>query len=282
VQKHVGGQKMYNSDSTYAKFIEAFGTTHSFQTFCDKGLNRKITKQFHGTLKEHIDELCHLNRQGAGVFFTVNETDLLGRTTKNIKKVRAVFIDLDGTPLPNRFNLHPNFILNTSPSKFHCYWLVKDMPLESFKLYQEALAIKFDSDPKVKDLPRVMRCAGFFHNKDEPYPIRIIQSHKVDTHYTMEEIKVGLELKRPQKFIASVKYNPPTYKDKYSGTYKYGASKGDRHEALVKMLVAIRKRGESIDYARNEALTFAKSCNPPENIREVLFQVNDIWSRYGS
>ena len=56
--------------------------------------------------------------------------------------------------------------------------------------------------------------------------------------------------------------------------------RGDRHAALVKMLIAIRKRGESEDYAREEALKFANACNPPENHNEVLFQVKDIWSRY--
>jgi hypothetical protein len=40
-----------------------------------------------------------LNREGAGVFVTVNETDLKGRTAKNITSVRAVFVDLDGAPL---------------------------------------------------------------------------------------------------------------------------------------------------------------------------------------
>jgi hypothetical protein len=46
------------------------------------------------------------------------------------------------------------------------------------------------------------------------------------------------------------------------------------------MLIAIRKRGESMEYANEEALKFANACNPPENHNEVLFQVKDIWNRY--
>ena len=57
-------------------------------------------------------------------------------------------------------------------------------------------------------------------------------------------------------------------------------TKGDRHAALVRMLIAIRKRGESIDYAMAEALAFAASCNPPESNAEVQFQVRDIYARY--
>ena len=95
-----------------------------------------------------------------------------------------MFIDLDGTPLPDKFDLKPNFILSTSPEKYHCYWLVNDMPLESFTLYQQALAAKFNSDPVVKDLPRVMRVAGFYHNKSKPYPIKVIGAQGIDTPYS--------------------------------------------------------------------------------------------------
>ena len=59
-----------------------------------------------------------------------------------------------------------------------------------------------------------------------------------------------------------------------------GSSQGDRHENLIKMLIAIKLRGESYDYARNEAIKFADRCNPPEDHKEVLFQLDDIWKRY--
>ena len=46
------------------------------------------------------------------------------------------------------------------------------------------------------------------------------------------------------------------------------------------MLIAIRKRGESYEYAKLEAETFGKLCSPPENPKEINFQLNDIWKRY--
>lgn len=267
----------YNDQSHYGMFLEYFGDTHSFQTFDDKTVNKKLIKQVHGTLEQNFDLLAELNKKGAGVFFTVNETNLQGRTTKHIQKVRAVFIDLDGTPLPKKFDVIPNLIVNTSPNKYHCYWIVKDMPMESFSLYQQALASKFNSDPKVKDLPRVMRVAGFFHHKKKPHPIRIVQCTD-PSPYSMAEIREGLGLKRPEK--KTFKYETSQYQGKYTGSLKYGCGEGDRHETLVKMLIAIRLRGEPFEYAKQEALEFAKLCNPPENPNEVLFQLNDIWKRY--
>jgi len=271
------GQIFYTNCSHYYDFLDCFGSHHTFQTFCDKGKDRSLIKQFHGTIKEHFYSLAELNRKGAGIFFTVNETDLKGRTTDNIKRVRAVFIDLDGVPLPQEFNLLPHVIVNTSPGKYHAYWIVEDVPLVSFSLFQEALANKFKSDPKVKDLPRVMRVAGFYHNKNKPYPIKIHQLASRVEPYTRKEIKESLGLKRPEKKIYT---QPVKFNGEYKGTFKYGASKGDRHEQLVKILVAIRKRGETYEYAKKEALEFARSCVPPENPREVMFQLNDIWKRY--
>ena len=269
----------FSENSHYSMFLDYFGQHHSFQTFDDKGINKRLTKQLHGTIKTHFNELAELNSKGAGVYFTVNQTNGLGRTTKNIHKIRSVFIDLDGTPLPEKFNVIPSLVVNTSPNKYHCYWLVKDMPLETFTLYQQALAAKFNSDPVVKDLPRIMRVAGFYHQKKKPYPTKIIQCTN-DEPYTMKEIREGFELKRPEQRVFKTNYEPSTYKGKYTGTLRYGINAGERHAQLVKILVAIKKRGETYDYAKSEAIEFARSCVPPENENEVMFQLNDIWRRY--
>ena len=89
----------YSELSHYHSFMEYFGDKITFQTFDDKVKNKKLIKQLHGSLQKHFKTLTRLNKQGAGIFFCVNETDLEGRSTKNIKNIRAVFIDLDGTPL---------------------------------------------------------------------------------------------------------------------------------------------------------------------------------------
>jgi len=276
----IGSAMGIESNSHCEIFLSGFGDTHSFQTFDDKGKNRSLIRQFHGSFKEHKDSLADLNKKGAGVFFTVNQTDLKGRTTQNVNKVRAVFIDLDGSPLPEEFEIEPHFILETSPKKYHCYWLVVDMPLQTFPLYQSALAERFNSDPKVKDLPRVMRVAGFHHHKKTPFPIKLIQVSMMDA-YKMEEIKNNFNLKRPMIRHSTTNFTPSMYKGKYTGTLRYGMAEGDRHQTLVKMLIAIGKRGETFEYAKNEAIRFARLCTPPENENEVLFQLNDIWKRYG-
>ena len=269
----------YTENSHYHTFIRYFGQEHSFQTFCDKGKNKALIKQVHGTLEEHFKTLAQLNLKGAGVFFTVNETDLKGRTTEHIKKVRALFIDLDGSPLPNfkELKLFPNIIVKSSEGKYHCYWLVKDCPLESFSLYQQALATRFNSDPKVKDLPRVMRVAGFYHNKQWSQPVRVEQMFG-DDPCSIQDLKKYYDVKKPE--VKEFDYSPSLYKGQYTGTLRYGTDEGDRHGQLVKILIAIRMRGESYEYLKNEGLEFGKNCKPQEDPKEIMFQVNDIWKRY--
>lgn len=170
-------QKNGNPEAT--KFLNLIAGKESitFQTFDDKKVLRDVTltRIFHGSLEQYQNTLTELNENGAGIFFTVNTTDLKGRGTKNILKVRALFIDLDGAPLDPVFSapLKPNIVIETSPGRFHVYWLVDGVPLENFSLVQKRLIQRFNADPAVHDLPRVMRLPGFFHLKKEPFLVHI-------------------------------------------------------------------------------------------------------------
>jgi hypothetical protein len=110
------------------------------------------------------------------VFVTVNETDGKGRATTNIVRVRATFVDLDGAPLEpvTTHRIPPHIVIESSPDRWHAYWLTVDCPLKDFKIAQKRLASQFNGDPSVCDLPRVMRLPGFLHQKGEPFMTKII------------------------------------------------------------------------------------------------------------
>lgn len=156
----------------------------TFQTFDDDKVrkNMGMARVLHGTLSQHWDELALLNQRGAGIFIMVNQGDGIihpgdktCRTAKNVEAVRAVFADLDGAPLePVLKALPPDIVIESSPERYHTYWLTNDCPLGEFTQRQKQIALKFSSDPKVCDLPRVMRMPGFFHQKDTPFMTRII------------------------------------------------------------------------------------------------------------
>ena len=152
----------------------------TFQTFDDdsKRKDSKLVKVLHGTLDQHATALTKLSAQGAGIFVTVNETDGRGRRAENIVRVRSVFVDLDGSPLDPVIGSEPKpqIVTETSPDRWHCYWRVKNLPLDQFTIMQKALIERFGGDPAVHDLPRVMRLPGFVHRKGEPYLSRILST----------------------------------------------------------------------------------------------------------
>ncbi|MEQ1953399.1 DNA-primase RepB domain-containing protein [Mesorhizobium yinganensis] len=154
----------------------------TFQTFDDvmsadgkKRGNKRLATVLHGSLDQHVETLKDLNRKGAGIFVTVNETNGEGRTSADIIRVRAVFVDLDGAPLEpvERYVCTPHIIVGTSEGKWHAYWRVEGMALDEFGGVQAALIKLFNADKTVTDLPRVMRLPGFYHKKGPPQRVSI-------------------------------------------------------------------------------------------------------------
>ena len=156
----------------------------TFQTFDDRKGRKSpsLARVLHGTLDEHFVQLTRLQQQGAGAFVMVNRGDGLVhsgektcRTAKNVVAVRSLFVDLDGVPLkPVLKACRPDIVVESSPGRYHGYWLTDDCRLDEFSQHQKLIAQKFNGDPSVHDLPRVMRLPGCIHQKAEPFMTRII------------------------------------------------------------------------------------------------------------
>ena len=139
----------------------------------------------HGTFGEHSPALESLNRNGAGIFVMPNEGDgeikpgaITCRTQANVTRVRALFADLDGALLEliMAVDAPPDLIVETSPRRWHVYWLVNNCELHEFSDLQRSLATRFGGDPAVCDLPQVMRLPGFWHLKSEtPFLSRLVE-----------------------------------------------------------------------------------------------------------
>jgi RepB DNA-primase N-terminal domain len=157
----------------------------TFQSFTDcpnkreeykaKGVRDPLARILHGSLDAYWNTLIVLSAAGAGIFLVINETDLRGRATANIVGVRAYFVDLDGSYLANlgRLGLLPHLVTQSSPGRYHAYWLVVGATPEEFRSTQQRLAKLMDGDPTVCDLPRVMRLAGFPHQKNPAQPFLV-------------------------------------------------------------------------------------------------------------
>lgn len=167
----------------------------TFQTFDDSAAKRREMAQvMHGTLDECAIRLQRLNDAGAGVFVTVNETDGRGREYSNIVRVRALFVDLDGAPIePVRDGpLAPHLVVESSPGRWHAYWLVEGVALEQFRPLQRGLIARFGGDKVCVDLPRVMRLPGFVHRKAEPFQTRVADYNALPP-YSLAEVLEAFE-----------------------------------------------------------------------------------------
>lgn len=159
--------------------LDPSARSFTFQVF-DDGPDKKkeLARTLIGSLSEVIDFLEEYSAQGAGVFVTVNETNGSGRKAKDIIRVRALFVDLDGAPLQplldeTKFPT-PDMVVESSPARWHAYWFVEGLSLEDFSWAQKALIQRYGADPAIHDLPRVMRVPGFLHRKGADFSVRII------------------------------------------------------------------------------------------------------------
>jgi hypothetical protein len=247
-----------------------------FQTFSDRD-ETKVKKTNgepydplahirHGSLEHHGRELQRLNRGAAGIFVTVNTTNGHGRKAENVIRVRAVFVDLDGTLLPKTWGLEPHLIIESSPGRFHAYWRVSDCPLERFTSIQKAIAARFGGDPSVHDLPRVMRLPGFLHQKREPFLTRIVHENPVQP-YTLAEIITGLGL----DLNGGTRTGPKATDDGR-------IPEGGRNIHLASLAGSMRRRGMS-PAAIEAALLIenAERCDPPlpqDEVRGIAISVS--------
>lgn len=184
----------------------------TWQTFDDSPEKlRNMARIIHGRFNEVENELAQMNAAGGGIFVTVNETNFRGRTKTDIVRVRAAFIDHDAGDL-RPFAAPPSIVV-ASAAGLHAYWLLDGLwsgveTSEIFANLQHRLALYYGSDPKVCDLPRVMRVPGFYHRKRKPRMVRLldVQPHR----YMVSELVSAHPIPPAPE---DVPRHPPTWSD---------------------------------------------------------------------
>lgn len=153
----------------------------TFQTFDDSDQKRQHLARVlhcHGRFDEIAPTLADLNNKGAGVFLMVNRGNLAGRNTACVTALRALFIDADNIPFPDTFHRTPDLFVCRDETHWHAYWLLPpSVALEAFREGQLRMAAHYGTDPKINDLPRVMRVPGFMHHKSNPTLVRLEHPH---------------------------------------------------------------------------------------------------------
>ena len=138
-------------------------------------------------------------QRGIGVFVTINETDFKGRSSKNIVRTRALFVDADSNEQAGRcvetFAAHrtPPSMAVESGRGWHFYFCA-EVPRDQFSRLQTSLIDKVGTDPAVKDLPRVMRLPGTLHLKDPTKPRLVKLSSDRKPRPQLEFFRIGRKI----------------------------------------------------------------------------------------
>lgn len=153
---------------------------HTFQTIGEgeRKHDTSLARTMHGTLERCWPDLERLNRLGAGVFWTVNETDGSGRRrAENIVGVRFVWHDDDsGQNVEQTWPCLPHATVETSPGKRHTYWRVDGLTRDQHRAVMRTLVERWRSDPAAVDLARVLRLPGTLHRKGAPTLVRVLHA----------------------------------------------------------------------------------------------------------
>lgn len=159
----------------------------AWQIFDDSKADPSLARGFHGRLGDVLPKLTDAQRHGCGVFIAVNATDGQRRRAENMIAARALFLDLDGAPLPATWPVEPDLIVQSSAlngiEKFQCWWMIEPTTeWDRWRRTEMALVQAYGGDPKCTITTQVGRCAGFLHQKDREYPqaVRIVHDSGAD------------------------------------------------------------------------------------------------------
>ena len=193
--------------------------TFVFQTFDDdkKRKEPSLARTLHGTLEQHKGQLLNLSKRGAGIFITLNCSSNGRRTKPDIDGYRVIFREADKPGLPP-LPLEPHFVLQSSPGKRHEYLLIgRTEDHDTWGAIMQTMVDEYGSDPNAKDRSRVLRLAGFPHQKDPANPHMVTIVHESGAQpYTMGEVAKHIKptVKAKERPAATVKGASTNYGQK--------------------------------------------------------------------
>lgn len=196
-------------------FLDKKADQFAFASYTEKGREDKssVSARMTGTLDQHLADMQRYQNQYAALYVSVNAMEG-GYTKDHISRVRALFIDLDdpsatlddvkACPLP----VHR--IVESSPGKHQCYWLVDGLTREEAEGFTRWLVRRFSADKGVWDTARVLRLPGTWHLKAEPFQVRVAYTAKKLKPYTIKDIdKAGVQWAPEASAATITDYTPP-------------------------------------------------------------------------
>jgi len=278
---------------------DAWNSPNHWQTFDDEK-NRKdksLASHWSETIEDAAEKLERLNREGAGVFVTVNSTDGKGRKKSNIHLIRGHHVDLDQKDASESFDiarlpLPPTMAVRT-PGGWHLYWLAREpMPCDGEARWEEheaelkaiqVILAPFGADPNACTVERVLRVPGFMHRKGDPRLVELVTVN--GPYYRREEICAAFPpmFRQAEKEVSptpegdrtEVKVRAGAYLASLPGAVEGSNGSGVTFSAALKIITRF-------NLSQPEALDLMKTihnpqCRPGWSEKELQHKVADAW-----
>lgn len=139
------------------------------------------------------DEATTWNKNGYGIFWSLNQFNSPTRTIQNLKSISAWAIDMDeGTKEEMaeriRSGLPPTMIVETKRG-FQVYFKAKDPKVQHWNsIVLDRLVPFYSADRRARDMARILRVPGYFHMKDPSSPFLIEKVWNRNIDYTEADI----------------------------------------------------------------------------------------------
>ena len=285
----------------------------TFQTFSDVKPKGKdpLARVLHGSLDDLAEELERLNQAVAGIFVSVNETDLKGRSKPNIVALRGYHADLDRNKAEGTFDaqaalaamplmatmavgtpggIHP-YLLATGgmPCTGKERWLEHEAELKAIQIVLK----DHGADRAACTVERVLRVPGFMHCKAEPRLVELLTAD--GPRYTREQVRHAFPMveivSRPQPAPSPISAGPAatdrtevlkqaaSHLDKVPGSIAgAGGNAGGGDKTFTDTLTLI----SGFDLTEDEALDllvghYNPKCVPPWTDAELRHKVHGAW-----
>ena len=181
-------------------FYRAIGITDKELNFLEKNYPQGARNKT-GSLAATVSELESLNQQAYGIYLVVNGQ---GHNDADVTTGKAVFYEHDNMAKELQINLwqslglpEPTLQVDTGGKSVHSYW-VFDAPCQigDWKILQSNLLEFADADRSIKNPSRVMRLAGFKHQKTGELAHIVSNS---GTHYSFDQIRGIVPAESPEE-----------------------------------------------------------------------------------
>ena len=170
---------------------------HMLQTFAEAPWAKGHAQVLNAPAGKGARILHALNQRGHGIYFAPSDFGDSGRRwIADVERAFHLWLDLDGATPPEHYPLTPHAEWTTSPGRHQAIWRVDELPQDNttHRRLLTALARRYAADEKATGTNRVLRLAGYLHQKRDPHLVRLDSVSDHRTYQLGEVLEAWPEL----------------------------------------------------------------------------------------